>query len=109
MSTYGIPYTDPKSGCKLRTPHEAIRVAELGSTGSADTSAFHGLSAGKTRREPSAPPITALSGCVPDVPGSPDAVSPDAEQAAHRLSAATHRVRIARRIACARECVVTRE
>src|SRR5438309_4533922 len=53
--TYGIPFgapsqTVPKSECKLRSPHEAISVGDIGSTADALTSVFQGLSAGNGRR-----------------------------------------------------------
>ncbi len=53
---YGMPFgapfhTVPKSGCSDRVaPQLAINAAELGSTGSAETSRFHALSTGKSRR-----------------------------------------------------------
>src|SRR3982751_1783148 len=74
---------EPKSGWRLRTPHDAISVAELGSTGSVETSAFHGLSSGNTRRVPSAG-LAGMSGVEPG--GSVSERSAD-EHAASRSSA----------------------
>lgn len=68
-STYGIPigaplYTVPKSGCNAAlAPQFAINVAEFGSTGSAETSRFHGLSAGKIER-PAEGNVLSLTGPV---------------------------------------------
>src|SRR4051812_4093018 len=54
---FGAPlYVVPKSGCRLRRPHDAISVAELASTGVLLTSVFHGLSLGNGRRPFSDPP-----------------------------------------------------
>src|SRR4029079_9745286 len=74
---YGIPFgapsqTVPKSGWRLRSPHDAISVAELGSTADLLMSVFHGLSSGNGRRssvapEPGAVPV--WSGGVEE-PGS---------------------------------------
>ena len=49
---HGTPsYVVPKSGCRLRVaPHEAMRFAEFGSTGSPEMSRFHALSGGNTLR-----------------------------------------------------------
>src|SRR4051812_10581501 len=74
---------DPKSGWRLRRPHDAMSVAEPGSTGSVETSAFHGLSSGKTRRVPSAG-LEGVSGVEPG--GSVSDRSAD-EQAARRIRA----------------------
>src|SRR5947208_3433982 len=48
---FGAPlYTVPKSGCRLRRPHDAMSVDDFGSAGDALMSVFHGLSAGNGRR-----------------------------------------------------------
>src|SRR6185295_15425522 len=48
---FGAPlYVVPKSGWRLRTPHDVMSVDEFGSTAEALMSVFHGLSAGKGRR-----------------------------------------------------------
>src|SRR5687767_717085 len=51
---FGAPFhTVPKSACRpVDRPILAIKVAELGSTGSAETSWFHGLSGGNIGRLP---------------------------------------------------------
>src|SRR6476469_4940356 len=60
---YGMPFgapsqTVPKSGCTrfVAPPQLLISVVEFGSTGWAEMSVFHGLSAGKTVRVPVEPP-----------------------------------------------------
>src|SRR6185503_19493718 len=65
---HGTPsYSVPKSGCRLRVaPQDAMRFAELGSTGSDEISRFHALSAGKTVR----PTIGSLPGGEPSSGGS---------------------------------------
>src|SRR5579872_1895169 len=54
---FGAPsYVVPKSGCRLRRPHDAISVADCGSTDAFMMSVFHALSAGNGRRPFSDPP-----------------------------------------------------
>src|SRR5512146_350684 len=54
----GAPsYVVPKSGCRFRNPHDAIRVAEFGSTGALVITVFHGLSVGNGRRPPNGAPL----------------------------------------------------
>src|SRR3954462_8421983 len=66
----GAPsHTVPKSGCTrfVAPPQLLISVVEFGSTGCAEMSVFHGLSAGNTRRDPTVPPPPVL----PPVPPPP--------------------------------------
>src|SRR6476659_1794752 len=67
---FGAPFhTVPKSGWRPRSspPQLASSVDEAGSTGSPDTSRFHGLSAGKGRR----PPRLAFAPSGPEFPPPP--------------------------------------
>src|SRR5438552_18630801 len=64
----GAPlYVVPKSGCKLRSPHDAMSVAELASTGELVMSVFHALSAGNGRR-----PFSDATAAVSTVAGAID-------------------------------------
>src|SRR5215831_20541118 len=72
---YGMPFgapsqTVPKSGCTrfVAPPQLLINVVELGSTGSAEMSVFHALSAGKTVRVPVEPPPPVLPPPPPPPP-----------------------------------------
>src|SRR3954451_4763905 len=67
---FGAPFhTVPKSGWRPRSspPQLASSVDDAGSTGSPDTSRFHGLSAGKGRR----PPRLAFAPSGPELPPPP--------------------------------------
>src|SRR4051812_24755042 len=73
----GAPFqTVPKSGCSpVVRPMLAIRLVELGSTGSWETSRFQGLSGGNTCRPAIvAPPPPEGAGVPPPPP--PDGVPP---------------------------------
>src|SRR5215467_6475784 len=92
---FGAPsHTVPKSGWRFRSPHDAISVDELGSTGDALMSVFHGLSAGNGRR----PPRLAGSlfepdppGLFPDTPGSVVDSLAAAPHAMHHADEATNK------------------
>ena len=82
-----MPYSglDPKSGCTLLAPLAlmyAMMASELGSTGSAETSRFHSLSAGNTGQpamvgpEPGAPPPLPPVLPVPPLPPVPAPPAP---------------------------------
>src|SRR3954453_11405944 len=83
----------PKSGCRFRSPHDAIKVNERGSTDAALMSAFHGLSAGKGRRPSSeAPPFVSGGVCDDDdEDGSPAELHPSTQA---RIGAAKNVIRI---------------
>src|SRR5512132_3200125 len=77
-STYGMPlgapsHTVPKSGCTFRVepPQLLMSVVEFGSTGWAEMSVFHGLSAGKTVRDPVVPPPPVPPPVPPPLPPPP--------------------------------------
>jgi hypothetical protein len=62
-------------------PHDAMSVAEFGSTSALDTTVFHGLSSENGRRPPSDSPPLAVGvwppgSLAPDVPVVLDALQP---------------------------------
>src|SRR5512133_2590890 len=89
-TTYGIPFgapshTVPKSGCSPLLPQLAISADEFASTGSADTSMFHGLSEGNGRR-----PCRLASMPSAGVPGAPESVATVGVPFDGAVSAALH-------------------